>query len=383
MRIGLDLTALLPQPTGVDRYLVGLLSALAEIDRDNRYTIFVNRGDRRSARLPPNFALRTLSLRSRGARFAFQQVALPVAAAMCRLDVLHSPSFFLPIVRGRGRHLLTVHDMTSFSHPDLHVRLRRHPVYRAGIAASIRRADLVSVPSAFVASELRRTVPGLSANRVRIIPYGVGREFYARAATDVERVRERLRLPTRYVLFVGTIEPRKNLETLVAAYRLLVSEGYDEELVLAGRLGWGYSDLIAQLEAPALRGRVHLPGYVDAVDLPALYAGASAFVYASRAEGFGFPPLEAMATGVPVIASNTSSLAENLAGAAELVPVGRADILAAALRRVLRDTDVRDRLRASGHRRAADFSWERTARATLDCYRELGGTSPSLASRAR
>jgi glycosyltransferase involved in cell wall biosynthesis len=117
---------------------------------------------------------------------------------------------------------------------------------------------------------------------------------------------------------------------------------------------------------------VHLPGYVSQHDLPGLYAGASVFVYPSRAEGFGFPPIEAMASGVPVIASDTSSLAENLHGAAELVPVGDVAAWSAALQRTLRDHVLRKRLRDAGLRRARDFSWERTAEATLACYRELG-----------
>lgn len=373
MRIGLDLTPLLPDPTGVDRYLIRLVRHLAELDSDNRYTIFVNRDDRAAfAGLPQNFTVRASSLRPRPVRFVFQQVALPVAAGALGLDVLHSPSYFLPLARGRQRHLLSVHDMTSFSYPDVHTRLRRHPLYRAGIAKSIRRADLVSVPSAHVEREVYRLVPALPQNHVRVIPYGVGDEFQPSAAADAERVRRRLGLPAGYALFVGTIEPRKNLELLIEAYGRLREDGdCHEHLVIAGRLGWGYAELLTRLKAPNLQGYVHLPGYVDSADLPGLYAGATVLVYPSREEGFGFPPLEAMATGTPVIASDTSSLRENLQGATELVPVGQVEALTLALRRLLGDEHARDRLRTAGLRRAADFRWERTARATLDCYEEL------------
>lgn len=372
MRIGLDLTSLLPEATGVDRYVTGLVAHLTELDRENRYDVFVNREDRRSfAGLPQNFSIRPSSLRPRPARLAFQQLVLPAAAAALGLDVLHSPSYFLPLVRGRQRHVLSVHDMTSFSHPEVHTRLRRHAVYRAGIEASIRRADIVSVPSASVQREVHRLIPGLLPSRVRVIPYGVGDEFRPSATADAERVRRSLALPAGYVLFVGTIEPRKNLRVLLDAFGRLVAAGRSEHLVLAGRLGWGYSDLVARLQEPALESRVHLIGYVASADLPGLYAGARIFVYPSRVEGFGFPPLEAMATGTPVIASDTSSLTENLRGAAALVPTDQPDALTACLGGLLADGDARERLRTEGLRRAAGFRWERTARATLDCYREL------------
>jgi glycosyltransferase involved in cell wall biosynthesis len=373
MRIGLDLTPLLPHATGVDRYLIQLVRHLAGLDSDNRYTVFVNREDRAAfAGLPENFSVRGSSLRPRPVRLVFQQLALPVTARALGLDVLHSPSYFLPLARGRQRHLLSIHDMTSFSHPEVHTLLRRSRLYRAGIAKSIRRADLVSVPSDHVEREVYRLVPALPQNRVRVIRYGVGDEFRPSAASDVGRVRHRLGLPAGYILFVGTIEPRKNLDLLIEAYgRLREAGDRPEHLVIAGRLGWGYAELLTRLKEPRFQGRVHLPGYVDSTDLPGLYAGATVLVYPSRAEGFGFPPLEAMSTGTPVIASETSSLAENLQGAIAFVPVGQVEELTRALRRLLGDERARDRLRTAGLRRAADFRWERTARATLDCYEEL------------
>ena len=373
MHVGVDLTPLLPKVTGVDQYLLHVVRGLARIDRKNRYTVFVNREDRgRFPALPANFVLRTASFRPRPLRLAFQQLALPAAALALRLDVLHAPSFFLPLWRGRGKQLLSVHDMTSFTHPQLHNSLRSSRAYRAGIAASIRRADLVSVPTEFVAEEVRRIVPSVAPERVRVVRYGIGEEFSPDASADVARVRERLHMPARYVLFVGTIQPRKDLDVVVEAYRRLVAAGDREtDLVLAGQLGWGYTELLTRLDAAELRDRVHLPGYVTPDDLPALYAGAEAFVYPSRIEGFGFPPLEAMATGTPVVASDTSSLTENLSGAAELVRVADAEAWFGALRRVLADNGVRAQLRDAGLRRAQEFTWERTAAETLACYEEL------------
>ena len=173
-------------------------------------------------------------------------------------------------------------------------------------------------------------MPDIRSERIHVIPAGVGEEFHLQAANDVQRARSRLKLNWPYILYVGTIEPRKNLQRLVESYeRLIAKGGVREHLVLAGRLGWDYKGILEQINSPALRDRVHLPGYISQGDLPLLYAGARLFVYPSLEEGFGFPPLEAMACGVPTIASLSSSLAENLREAAELVPPDDTEALTA------------------------------------------------------
>jgi glycosyltransferase involved in cell wall biosynthesis len=371
MRVLLDLTALLPEPTGVDTYLRRLPIELGKVDRETRYTVFVNAEDRAllDGELPPNFSVRAASARARPARIVFQQFALPVAAHALAADVVHSPSFILPLLDRRGRHVLTIHDLTSFSLPETHVALRRSGPYRRAVLASIRRASRIVVPSQAVADELRGLVPELDAPRVEVIPHGIGPEFTPGAASRARALAARLALPDRYLLYVGTIEPRKGLDTLLDAFARISSNPPD--LVVAGRLGWKYDDLLARIRAWPGPGRVRLLGYVDAADLPALYAGAAAFVYPSRSEGFGFPPLEAMASGTPTIATDTSSLRENLRGAAELVPPGDAAALADALRRLLDDEQLRSERRAGGLERAAQFRWEATAARTLRCYRDV------------
>jgi glycosyltransferase involved in cell wall biosynthesis len=375
VRVVLDLTALLPEPTGVDTYLRRLPVELGKLDRASRYTIFVNAEDRDvlAGALPTNFTVRAASLRPRPARLFFQQLALPVAARALAADVVHSPSFILPLLDRRPRHVLNVHDMTSFSLPETHIPLRRSSAYRRAVVASIRRASRVLVPSRAVADELRRFVPGLPPALVEVIPHGIGPEYTPEAAAQAPALRRRLRLPERYVLFVGTIEPRKGLDVLLDAYGEVAAADPTVDLVLGGRLGWDYDGLVARIRAWTPPGRVRLLGYVDGVELPALYAGARVVAYPSREEGFGFPPLEAMACGVPVVATDTSALRENLRGAAELVPPGDARALANALRRLLSDEPLSADRRRAGLERAACFRWEATAAATLSCYREVAG----------
>jgi glycosyltransferase involved in cell wall biosynthesis len=370
VHVALDLTALLPTPTGVDVYLRRLLEHLGRLDRASRYTVFVNREDRGTFAgvLPANFTIAALALRPRPVRFAFQHLVLPAAVRARGIDVVHSPAFLMPFARAGARHVVTVHDMTFFSHRAQHSRLHRSAPFLRLVAASLRRADLVVVPSGAVRADVLRLAPTVAPTRIRVVANGVGAAFRPQAPAAVAAAVARLGIREPYVLYVGTLEPRKNLVRLLDAYERLAPR---EQLVLAGRLGWDAAPLRARLTAPALRGRVHLTGYVPEDDLPALYAGARAFVYPSLAEGFGLPPLEALACGVPVVASTDPALAENLADAALLVDATDTGALADAMRRVLADDALRATLRERGRARAATFGWERTAAGTLACYREL------------
>jgi len=373
MRVGLDLTALMEQATGVDRYLLALLEGLAAVDRENRYLVFINREDReRLPPLPRNFEVARASTRQRPVRLGWQQVGLPVVGAARRLDVVHSPSFILPVADRRTRHLLSVHDLTSFSHPRLHEPLRRSWPYKAAVRASVRLAQCISVPTEAVRHELLRRFARLDPARVRVIPYGVSGRFRPEAVERAPAIRRRLGLGSPYLLFVGTIQPRKNLELLLEAYRrLVVGQAIAEDLVIAGKPGWDYERVMTLARTPPLAERVHLLGYVDDRLLPGLYAGARAVVYPSLEEGFGFPPLEAMACGVPVVSTSTPALAENLAGAAELAPADRPEAVASAIARVVGDERLRERLRRDGLALSDRFRWEDVARQTIGCYREL------------
>jgi glycosyltransferase involved in cell wall biosynthesis len=384
MRVAIDLTALLPEPTGVDTYMLGLVRGLSECDPDSAYTLFVNAGDAALFRdLPPNFSLRARSLRPRPVRLAFQQLYLPALALAQSFDVVHSPAFISPLFRGRQKHLLSIHDMTSFSHPDCHIALRRSRAYRSMVLASIRRADRVTVPSDYVAEDVRRWIGGLPDDRVQVDRPGVDARFWPLPEKEIDPVLARLEIERPYFLFVGTLQPRKNLLALMAAYSRLVKRRPDApRLVLAGRSGWEAEPIFRAAAEPVLAGRVLFPGYVAPADLPALYAGAYAFVFPSLAEGFGFPPLEAMACGTPVIASDTSALRENLAGAAELVPPAETGALLDALERVVADGSLRRSLVARGRERAARFGWLELAAGIAATYRALAEGGP-VTRRAR
>jgi glycosyltransferase involved in cell wall biosynthesis len=318
--------------------------------------------------LPDNFSVQTLSLRPRLVRLLVQQALLPALAQ--RADVVHSPSFIMPYVRAGARHVLMVHDMTSFSLPHCHTALRRSAIYRRMVLTSLRRADVVTVPSRATQQAILEILPALDPGRIHVTVPGIGEEFRPYAAAEVHEVLTRLRIPQPYILFVGTIEPRKNLTALLKSYGRLAAAGNTKEhLVLAGRLGWAYQEILQEARSPVLREKVHFIGYVNQDDLPLVYAGARLFVFPSLEEGFGFPPLEAMACGVPVISSLSSSLAENLEGAATLVPPDDVSALTQWMRTLLNDKSLAAKRREQGIERAAKFRWQETARRTLDAYR--------------
>jgi len=242
-------------------------------------------------------------------------------------------------------------------------------MYRRAVLASIRRADVVTAPSRFVRDAILRAVPDVVAEGVVVVPWGIADDLRPRAEADTRRALAHLGLPWPYVLFVGAIQPRKNLVGLIDAYRRLVAAGdVAEHLVLAGPLMWSYDEIVAAARAPDVAARVHLTGFVRDADLPWLYAGARLFVYPSFEEGFGFPPLEAMACGVPTVVSRSSALAENLDGAAALVDASDAAALAAAMRRILSDDAEHARFRALGLERAARFRWRVAAERMRACY---------------
>ena len=375
MRIAIDLTALNARPSGIDRHLLGMVRSLALLEQGAEFFLFINAEDRaRFAglhRLPAHCHVLPCCFRPRVFRLFFQQLLQPLLLYALRIDVLHSPTFIMPVWRGRARHVLTIHDMSSFVMPYCHPPIRRGPLYERVVSASIRRADLVTVPSSSVKADILRFVNDVSEERLRVIACGIDNAFYPRHAAEVTRVLRRLAIPTPYVLYLGTLDPRKNLPMLIDAFAELVAGGRSEHLVLGGDAGWSPNELLSRIARNGLQARIHLPGYIAEADLPFVYAGATLFVYPSLLEGFGFPPLEAMATGIPVVSSDTSSLRENLAGAATLVPSDDAKQLEVAMRTLLTDEVARLSGVEARLKRSQSYRWDRFAAETFACYEEL------------
>jgi len=283
-------------------------------------------------------------------------------------EVVHAPSPAVPPVLARTALVVTVHDVAHLLYPDKTTRRGRW-FHNAGLRAAARRAELVICPSEAAAADVA-TRSEIDPGRIRVVPMGV--DTVEVDASDISETRRRLALGDRpYVLWVGTLEPRKNLGLLLEAFGVLASEtDLPHRLVVAGPAGW--LDAAGEVAAAgrALGDRLVVTGHVAEADLAPLYAGADVFAFCSHYEGFGLPVLEAMAQGTPVVCAATSALPEVAGNAARLVAEQTHPAWAAALADVLGDPAEASRLSESGRLRAAQFPWERTVRETHAVYEE-------------
>ena len=288
--------------------------------------------------------------------------------------VLFVPAHVLPLIHPR-RSVVTVHDLGYLAYPEAHkTGDRRYLDWSTRWNA--RRATAVIADSAATRADLIRAY-GVDARKIRVIHLGRDETMApVRDAQVLAEVQARYGISGRYLLYVGTLQPRKNLARTIAAFaRVAAAPAFAGlQLVLAGKKGWLYDDLFAQVERMGLADRVLFPGYVEDADLPALLSGALAFVFPSLYEGFGIPVLEAGACGVPVITSNTSSLPEVAGDAALLVDPHDVDAIAEAMTRLVTDEALRAELSQQGLANVQRFSWEKCARETLAVLLEAGSS---------
>lgn len=387
MRIGLDGKILTLRAGGTGRYAINLTRAMLGEAAAHRPDLefVVLTGPQTSREVMEEFRGRCEE-RFLGAKSSVIRSLTLVPAALRRLgvDVFHGMDHVgIPLVGRSCRYVVTVHDVIPLILPETFTP-RHRLVVRLALARVRRKADLVVVPSHAVKRDVVRRV-GLPEDRVVVTHEGCEPRFRPVRSAAVRRdVAARYGLPSRYVLAVGTLEPRKNLTTLLEAFARLRRDGEvdaDLRLVLAGARGWLDQPIFGTVRSLGLENAVRFTGFVDDDDLPAVYSGAALFVFPSLREGFGLPLLEAMACGVPVVTSNISSMPEVAGDAAVLVDPRDVDGLAAAIARMLRDEALRDRLREAGLARSRQFSWEATARRTLDAYVSVA-PQPAAQSRA-
>lgn len=374
--------ALDPVRTGVGHYAERLIRHLPLVDPEGRYVAWYLHA--RGLLRPRRFFADVPGLEERASRIParlYQPVAWRLGAPRVewlagRFDVLLATNFLPPPTGRMDRVVLVVHDLAFEVYPRTAPQIDER--WRRRFARAVRRAGAIVVPSVSAKGDLVARY-GVPEERVHAIPHGVDAEAFAAVPAEaVARVRERYGIRGRYVLFVGGLEPRKNLVALVRAF---AAARVDASLVIVGgRVRWFPAEEArvhaAVLRLPeAIRSRVVMTGYVGEADKRALIAGAEALAYPSLYEGFGFPVLEAMAAGTPVLTSNVSSLPEIAGEDAVLVDPKDEHQIAEGLRRVLEDGELRERLIGPGRARAAGFTWEVTARRTAEVLRAvaLGG----------
>lgn len=366
MRIGLEVSPLAVNRTGIPNYIRRLLAGFASIHGGNTYFLYTNRPLPEDIRLPDNF--RTVLLRKPLPRFQLWfQLALPGRLKKDRVDIFHGLFSRLPL-RLPVPGVLTVHDLSGYNMPRLHKKWTH--MTNLMYPAFVRKAAGIVAVSRATAREIEKSFPGASS-KVTVIPEAAPPEYAeVKDREKLRRIRKKLGLPERFILFLGTIEPRKNLTRLLAAY-MAAAPSIPHSLVISGSVGWKTGELFRELKNSDVRDRVKLTGFVDSRNIPALMTLADIFVFPSLYEGFGLPILEAMACGTPVVTSNVSSMPEVAGDAAILVDPLSTDSIAEGLKELALDRNKREDLRGKGLRRAAEFSWEDTAEKTLQVYRDI------------
>ncbi len=367
MDIGIDARLIHYRKGGIARYTIRLARALARVDRENTYWILQHRKHREPIVQAPNF--RRVSMWT-PTHHPLEQFLLWVELHKVHLHVLHSPDFIPPLHKIGVRRVITVHDLAFLRYP--HLLTRAAARYYGQIDRAVRRADHIIAVSQSTKQDLMNLL-GVPEKKITVI-YEAADEVFRPLPREesAAEVRRRYNLPADYILFVGTIEPRKNLNTLILAYHALRTEHHlDPPLVFAGEHGWLADEVYSLVEELDLRDRCFFLGRVSTAELVYLYNAARVLAHPALYEGFGLPPLEAMACGTPVIVSNVSSLPEVVGNAALLVDPTDVEAWTVALHRLLTDDALWNELREKGFERARQFSWEQTARETLAVYRNV------------
>ena len=374
MRIGIDAHLLGGAESGVELWIRHLLAALSQVDEGNEYVIYTHEGAMPIAHREGwsvDFRVHRRRVPLRAARIAWEQLVLPGLLKADGVDVLHAPGYVMPL-RALVPTVLTVHDVIALKFP--HLASRSNALhYRLLLPRSVRRARVVVASSETTKRDIVDLIR-VDPAKVRVVSAGCD-PLFEHAATPAEReqVARTYGLPERFLLFVGNVEPKKGLAVLLAALAQLEASGrWEHPLVVAGGKSWRRGRALAGLDALDEGRHVRFCGYVAREHLPALYALADLFVFPSLYEGFGFPPLEAMACGTPVVCSDAPALRETVGDAALIVPAQDAAALAAALRDVVEDEALRRGLAAKGTERVKAFSWARTAQGMIEAYQAAG-----------
>ncbi len=360
MNIAIDGSRLaVGQRTGTEAYTAELVRALAQHDRRNAYTLYLNTAPRALPPLGPNWRLRRIP-----APRLWTHARLGPALRAARPDVAFIPAHVLPLVPPR-RSVVTIHDLGYEHYPEAHPRSQRLYL-RLSTRWSAHAATRIIAISETTKRDLVRFT-GIDPAKISVVYHGVHQRFQPSAAAVSAAAARKYGLDGAYLLFISTIQPRKNLVRLIDAYAQALNL-YPElpPLALGGKPGWLTRQIEQRAAAHGIAAQVRFLGYVDDADLPALIGGATIYLLPSLYEGFGMTVLEAMACGTPVITSNVSSLPEVAGPAAILVDPTDTAALATAIGDLARDADRRADLRTQGLDWAARWTWERSARQTLD-----------------
>lgn len=365
MHIGIDTRLTYYRTGGISTYMRRLVLALESLDMENRYTIFHSRKSRET--LPKRFQRANLWT---PCHHHIERLSLSVELARFNLDILHSPDF-IPPLRGAKSHIITVHDLTFLHYPQfLTADARRY--YNDQIEAAVQQADHIFADSTATKVDLINML-NVPSEKITVHMLGVDERFHPLPKHILEQQSHDLSLPDTYILFVGTLEPRKNIIGLLKAYQILLEKmPATPPLMLVGKRGWFFDEMKQEIDAFKLGSRLIWREDITDEALPIIYNQASVLVLPSFYEGFGFPALEAMACGTVPIVSNRSSLPEVVGNVGIQINPDDPNDIALAMEQVLTDSEWREQMEHAGIERSKTFSWTQTASTVLSIYQKIG-----------
>ncbi len=369
MLIGVDSRPLREKQTsGIPMYVRSLLEALAMIDQKNEYILYAHK-DFDYPMPGGNFRKRSGAVTRYGS--LWMQAELPLWLTQDKVDIFWGTQHILPLLMSRRiKAILTVHDLVHYVFPET-MKRRNFLINKYIIPPSIHRTDAVVAISNWTLSDVKKYLA--PKNKImEVVHQGVGRPIFPRnRVVAKEKIKEHYGLEGPFLLTVGTFEPRKNIAGLFKAFSL-IADKIPHRLAVVGQKGWKNQNIISEIQESKIKDRIHLLGYVPDEILPDVYSAADVFVFPSLYEGFGFPPLEAMACAVPVVASNVSSIPEVVGDAAMLVnPYDPPDI-ARGILKVVTDLSYRQEIIMKGITQASKFTWNKTAEHMLEIFERVG-----------
>ncbi len=376
MRIGFNFQAMDKYISGVEYYCLGLINGLLRVDTQNSYIVFTNQPDLLGEYVTGSDNLTIVKvkyLKTRIARICWEHTQLPRLSLKHKLNVLHCPSYICPVSTSVP-YVVTIHDTIAIDHP-LWCKQANSLYFNLFMKAAARKAVRIISVSNRSTDDIKRNFK-LPCSKIRTIYSGIDNIFNTKKEPHrCCEVRARYNLPERYILFVGNIEPKKNIRTLLRVQKNLREKGLPHKLVIVGKRSWSSKAELNEIKRQIEQGNVVRPGYIDRKDLPYVYQMADVFVFPSLYEGFGFPPLEAMACGTPVVSSITGALDETIRDAALTVEPQNVHKIVQAISSIITDSQIRENCIKKGMEISGRFNWKRTAEQTLSVYREVSETN--------
>jgi len=353
MKIAIDARALVSQkPAGKENCIINVLEELFKKDKENHYFLYLNRDFNKV--LPSNFSKKIIN-----APGIFWHFLVILDLLFHKSDVFFAPiSYIIPALNFSSLNITIVHDLFVFSSIKKSVELKTKLIEGLFIRLALKNSEKIIAVSQSTKKDLISLFK-VQEEKIDVISWGVSSKYHV--IEDKEEVRSSLikyNLPEKFILFVGTLEPRKNIKRLIEAYYIISAQAH---LVIVGKRGWFYKEIFQRIKELKLENKIIFLDYVPGKDLPSLYNKAICFIYPSLYEGFGLPPLEAMACGCPVITSNISSLPEVVGNAAILVNPYKIDEITSALRKILTNEGLQQEFKKKGLAQAQKFSWRKTS----------------------